>query len=347
MVDWDIVPEIVGKPDFNNILAVFQREVPSRATLFEFFLNDRLYDKLAPLTDRASDQKYAKERQIIQAFYRAGYDHANVLVPGYQFPTERDFSSQTVSLYQGGVIMDRDAYEAYAWPDPEMADYGILDVLYDELPEGMKLLAYGPCGVLENVIELVGYEALCFLLADDPALVQDIFDRVGEAHVRYYQIVSAHPAVGACIDNDDWGFKTQTMFSPRHMRQFVFPWHKRIVDVVHENGKPVMLHSCGHFERILEDMAEIGIDARHSYEDTILPVEDAYERYHEQFAVIGGMDVDFLCRKTPDTVYHRAKAMLERTKDRGGYALGSGNSIPDYVPDENYFAMIRAALELR
>jgi uroporphyrinogen decarboxylase len=29
----------------------------------------------------------------------------------------------------------------------------------------------------------------------------------------------------------------------------------------------------------------------------------------------------------------------------GGYALGTGNSVPDYVPDEGYFAMTRAALE--
>jgi uroporphyrinogen decarboxylase len=38
---------------------------------------------------------------------------------------------------------------------------------------------------------------------------------------------------------------------------------------------------------------------------------------------------------------------LAQTAERGGYALGSGNSIPDYVPDESYFAIIRAALELR
>ena len=37
--------------------------------------------------------------------------------------------------------------------------------------------------------------------------------------------------------------------------------------------------------------------------------------------------------------------MLERTEKRGGYAPGTGNSVPDYVPDENYFAMISAALE--
>ena len=35
--------------------------------------------------------------------------------------------------------------------------------------------------------------------------------------------------------------------------------------------------------------------------------------------------------------------MLEKTGGKG-YALGTGNSIPEYVPYEGYFAMIAAAL---
>jgi uroporphyrinogen decarboxylase len=215
------------------------------------------------------------------------------------------------------------------------------------MPAGMKLIGYGPNGVLENAIQVVGYEMLCYLLADAPELVNEIFAEIGERLVRYYQMVAAHPAVGACIDNDDWGFKTQTMFSPRQMRQYVFPWHQRIVEVVHAAGKPIILHSCGHFDRILEDMVAMGIDGRHSYEDNILPVEQAYELHLDRFAILGGIDLDFICRAKPGEVYQRAQKLLAQSADRGGYALGTGNSVPDYVPDENYFAMTRAALEFR
>jgi uroporphyrinogen decarboxylase len=347
MTDWTQIPENPGKPNFDNLLAVFRREIPNRPTMFEFFLNDRLYDKLAPQPETESEHPYALQRQVMQAYLRAGYDHVNVLVPGFEFPSYREYDTRTISMNEGGMISDWATFEDYPWPDPEAADYAILDTLAAELPPGMKLIPYGPCGVLENVIEIVGFETLCYLLADDPSLVGEIFDQVGACLVRYYEIVSVHPAVGACIDNDDWGYKTQTMLSTRQMRKHVFPWHKKVVETVHAAGKPVMLHSCGHFERILEDMDEIGIDARHSYEDNILPVEQAYERYRGRFAIFGGLDIDFVCRSTPKEVYERAKAMLERTADRGGYALGTGNSVPDYVPDESYFAMIRAALELR
>ena len=194
------------------------------------------------------------------------------------------------------MIQDWESLAAYPWPDPDAADYGILDVLAEDLPAGMKIICNGPGGVLENAIEIVGYERLCYWLADDPELVREIFQGVGSRLVRFYERVAAHPAVGACIDNDDWGFKTQTMFSPPQMREFVFPWHRQIAEVVHAAGKPLILHSCGHFERIIDDMVEIGIDGRHSYEDTILPVEDAYERYHDHFAILGGIDLDFICR---------------------------------------------------
>ncbi|MEA3337388.1 MAG: uroporphyrinogen decarboxylase family protein [Chloroflexota bacterium] len=347
MIDWNQIPDHPASPDFNNLLTVLRREVPVRPTLFEFFLNDRLYQRLAPLSEFEADVSYAAQRQVMTAFHRLGYDYVTILVPGFKFPSERVYEKQTVSINAGGLIHDWESFAAYPWPDPEVADYDILNVLGAALPAGMKIICDGPSGVLENAIEIVGYERLCYWLADDPELVREVFQNVGSRLVQFYDRVAAHPAVGACIDNDDWGFKTQTMFSPTQMREFVFPWHRRIAEVVHAAGKPMILHSCGHFERIIDDMVEIGIDARHSYEDTILSVEEAYDRYHDCFAILGGIDLDFICRSTPGEVYARSKALLTQTADRGGYALGTGNSVADYVPDENYFAMIRAVLDLR
>lgn len=347
MTDWNKIPKNNGVPDFNNLLAVLRREVPARPTLFEFFLNEKLYQRLAPLSQTEAKTPYATQRQVIAAFHRAGYDYATILVPDFSFPSERVYDHQTISINSGGMISDWESLEAYPWPDLKDADYAILDVLAEELPDGMKIICNGPGGVLENAIEIVGYEQLCYLLADDPKLVGEIFEGVGSRLVQFYTRVAAHPAVGACISNDDWGFKTQTMVSPPQMRKYVFPWHKQIVEVVHAAGKPVILHSCGHFERIIVDMVDIGIDGRHSYEDNILSVEEAYERYRDHFAILGGIDLDFICRSTPEEVYARSKALLNQTGESGGYALGTGNSVPDYVPDENYFAMIRAALDFR
>ena len=90
---------------------------------------------------------------------------------------------------------------------------------------------------------------------------------------------------------------------------------------------------------------DIGYDGKHSYEDNICPVEEMYEKYSDRIAILGGIDLDFLCRNTPKIIYKRSKAILELTEENGGYALGSGNSIPEYVPYENFMAMISAAVE--
>ena len=153
-------------------------------------------------------------------------------------------------------------------------------------------------------------------------------------------------SVGACVVNDDWGFKTQTMFPPEMMKAYVFPHIRKIIEVIHRQGKPVILHSCGNLKEIMDVILDdLKPDGKHSYEDGIIPVEEAYNQWHDRIAIMGGIDVDYMARKEPEEIYTRSIRLLEKTSISGGFALGSGNSIPDYVPVENYLAMIRAAVE--
>jgi uroporphyrinogen decarboxylase len=185
------------------------------------------------------------------------------------------------------------------------------------------------------------------LLVDDPVLVRDLFDAVGERLVRYYEICAKFETVGALISNDDWGFKTSTMLSPADLRRYVFPWHKKIVKTIHSAGTPAILHCCGNLEQVMDDIIDdLGYDAKHSFEDVIMPVEEAYEKWGSRIAILGGIDVDFMCRSTPGQVEQRCRAMLARTDKKGGYALGTGNSVPEYVPYDNYIAMINCVRKL-
>ena len=207
----------------------------------------------------------------------------------------------------------------------------------------MKIIVFGPSGVLENVISLVGYETLCYMIHDDEKLAERIFDAVGGRLVRYYERCLRYDCVGAIISNDDWGFNSGTMLSTDDMRKYVFPYHRQIVALAHRAGRPVIVHSCGNLERVMDEIIDdMKFDGKHSYEDKILPVEEAYERFKDRIAVLGGIDVDFVCRSSSREVYERCKAIVDKTKCVG-YALGTGNSIPDYIPEENFKAMLRAA----
>ena len=346
-MNWNEIPERKDAPDFENLLAVLRREIPSRPTLFEFYFNERIYSRAVPGPIPAG--RTAWLRRFIKTFHRLGYDFATILLPGFHFsnPDLRE-TKETFSLNEGAVIRNLAEFDAFDWPDPEEADYDIFDRLSEDLPKGMKLIPYSPDGVLENVIRLMGFDTLCFNIHDNPQLVEDVFEQVGSRLVQYYKNAVQYECVGACLANDDWGFISNTFISIDTLRRFVFPWYEQISDISHAVGKPVILHSCGYFENIIEDIIEdMRFDGRHSYEDNIMPVEEAYEKYHDRIAIIGGIDVNFMCESTPDEVYQRSREILERASGRGGFALGTGNSVPEYMPDENFFALIRAALDLR
>jgi uroporphyrinogen decarboxylase len=115
-----------------------------------------------------------------------------------------------------------------------------------------------------------------------------------------------------------------------------------MVEAIHNRQKPAILHSCGNLAPIMDDIIDdLKYDAKHSFEDAIMPVENAYEQWGNRIAVLGGIDMDFLARRSPAEVAERAKAMLLKTGCKG-YALGSGNSIPAYIPVENYLAMVNS-----
>ena len=343
----------MSNPDFENLLKVLRREIPDRPTLFEFFLNRPLYEKLAgpKIVSRNPQWEWGSLCPVtITAFANAGYDYLTVYGSTMRFLPKRsvDTKTSTISLNQGNTVHDRNSFNAFDWPDPNAYDYSRLEEAGQVLPKGMKLIVWGPGGVLENAIGMVGFERLCMMLVDDPNLAKDIFDAIGERLVRYYEISASHYAVGALISNDDWGYKTQTMLSPADMRHFVFPWHKKIVEAIHNAGKPAILHSCGKLDEVMDDIIDdMKYDAKHSFEDAIEPVERAYDRWSDRIAILGGIDMDFVCRSNPEQIKKRCKAMLSKVEKKGGYALGTGNSVPEYVPDENYLAMIETATEMR
>ena len=334
------------QPDFANLEAVLAGGRPARACLFELFLNDGIYEELAGPKPRTGLGDFTDHCVwMINAYRAAGYDYFTLNAP-FSFPRKEHPGARTYSLNATALITDWDSFRSCPWPDAAAVDYSYLYDIGERLPPGMKAVPLAPCGMLENAVGLLGYENLCFLLYDDPALVARVFDAIGSILLRYYTVVSAAPCAGAVIVNDDWGFKTQLMVSAADMRKYVLPWQQRFVDVIHAAGRRAILHSCGCLRAVEEDIfAPGGFDAKHSYEDNIEPVELAYERLKGKTAVLGGIGLDFVCRASPREVYERSKSMLALAAPGGGYALGTGNSVPDYVPRANYYAMLLAALD--
>ena len=207
----------------------------------------------------------------------------------------------------------------------------------------MKALGGVGNGVLEISEDLVGFERLAYLQADDPELFAALYEKIGELMLEIWTVFLEcfGDAFAVCRFGDDLGFKTSTLLSPAMIRQHVLPQYRRVIGHIKGAGKPFLWHSCGCVFPIMDDAIALGIDAKHSNEDCIAAYERWIELYGRRIGLLGGIDLDILCQKKPDEVY---EIVLERgrryRRTACGYALGTGNSIPDYVPVEGYLAMI-------
>lgn len=326
-------------PDFDNVLKILKHEKASRRTLFEFFMNGNVYEEVAGIyPENATTVEYFN--YMIKAYAECGYDYVNIAGSGLSFNIKGHEAKNTHSLNDNAMIYDWESFYNFPWPDPEECDYSGLEIITPLLIGNMKAMVSGPGGVLENVIDIVGYDNLCLMLYENPDLMKNIFDKVGYTLTKYYEISAQYDSVGMIMSNDDWGFNVQTLLSPDDLRKYVFPWHKKIVEGAHKNSKPAILHSCGYMGDVMEDIIiDMKYDGKHSFEDNILCVEESYKRWGDRIAILGGIDVDYMVRSSNEDIIARANNLFELSNEKGGYALGSGNSIPSYIPNEKYFAM--------
>lgn len=243
---------------------------------------------------------------------------------------------------QVGPIQTWEDFERYAWPDPARADLRAMEWLEKHLPPGMTVCA--SCHqIFEQTSWLMGLTSMCYALQDDEALVDAIGRRVGEIFLTAARLYAQFDCIGFFFGGDDLGFRGGTLIEPEVLRAKFLPYHREISRIAHAAGKLNLFHSCGKLDAIMPDLIDdVRIDGKHSFEDTASPVLEAKRTWGCKIAILGGIDVDFLCRASAPEIDARVRATLDACHGGGGYCLGSGNSIANYVPLENFLTMLAA-----
>jgi uroporphyrinogen decarboxylase len=343
-------------PDWEEFVRTIRRQAtPQRVHHIELFLDGEVKNELCTRyhldagIDRA-DPFFNEKREI--AIQRAlGYDYVVCSLEGLDMYFNRITTDDTADLKRQsgreymnehkGPITSWDEFQEYRWPDPHKATTRSLDWYQNNLPEDMCIIGGLIAHFAENLSWLMGYETLCVALYEQPNLVQAISNRTLEIDRVVLKRLLEYDRVQLIWGSDDMGFRSGTLISPRHMRAFVLPGHKALAGMSHTAGRPYLLHSCGNLRPIMTDLIEdVRIDAKHSFEDTIEDVCEGKKKYGNHIALLGGVDVDFLCRANPDDVRKRVRETLDVCQPGGGYCLGTGNSVANYIPVENYLVMI-------
>ena len=135
---------------------------------------------------------------------------------------------------------------------------------------------------------------------------------------------------------------------PVDLRRLLFPWLAKYTALAHEHNKPFFLHSCGNLYKkspsVMDDLIElVRIDAFHSFQDVIFPVTEVKARYGNRVALLGGVDMDKLSTLPESDLRVYFHGILEACVPDGRFAFGSGNTIANYVPLQNYAILLEEA----
>lgn len=307
------VPLQNPKPDVESFKQVILKEKnPERVHFIElhidkeimrYLVENCLNERWVEPTDRESKERCLKN--YIELYWRLGYDSIR-LSSQFRFSSSLNFPSQlrkgkdTAYLSRGirdwveegrGVITSWDDFERYPWPSAEELDLWSYEFISENIPDGMGIFASFSPGIFEILSnQLFGYQTLSLLLYDDPELVKTVASRVGELIYRCYEKIIGLPNLIGFFQGDDMGFKTSTLIAPSHLRKYILPWHKKLAALAHKNGLLYILHSCGYLEPIMEELIEeVKINAKHSFEDEIMPVGEFKRRYGNRIGVLGGV----------------------------------------------------------
>ncbi len=189
---------------------------------------------------------------------------------------------------------------------------------------------------------LCGIDTLLMSYIENPEFAMRLGEMVNDYYTTLYGLC-VREGVDIIYLTDDYAYKTGTLMSRAHFEQFIYPWLKRGVEAVRDTGALCIKHTDGNVSGIIDLLVETGIDGLGPLEpdagNDLLAIQ---AEWGDRIALIGNIDVDLLCRSTPDEVARQTTTLVRKLSARGGHVLSSGNTITSPVKPENFRAMVNA-----
>jgi uroporphyrinogen decarboxylase len=317
-----------------------------------------------PVKETFLGRKIESMKDEVDFWYEAGYDHYPHFL--HPFPGIENAHGVTESVHtregrysvygdgpstrgwveEGkGVIDSWESFEKYAWIKVEDVDFARLEEAAEVLPDGMAIVPVYGC-ILNSSQWLMGLENFCLKMYDEPDLVAAVIERVGELIYSTLRAAADMDRVGAIWYGDDLGYTTGLFAPPAFLREHVFPCMRKIGDVCRDKDIPFIFHSDGDVNDIMGDIIACGVNCLHPIEPKPMDIVQLKSEYGDRLALAGNIDLSYtLTLGPPEGVEAEVRERIRMVGPGGGYCVGSSNAVPDYVPIENFCAMIDATFE--
>jgi len=337
-------------------LAVLQRRKPDRVPM----------DYWGTEEASAMLRKHLGCRTIDQALAKLHVDYVVKLKPEYRGPrllrrtdvfgckySSMDYGSGAYDECMYSPLAGFDSVEEierqYRWPNPDWWDYrGIPGQIRGR---EMYPIRGGGSEPFLTYKYLRGQEQAFVDLIEHPDIVHyclgKLFDLAYENTVRIYEQIPGKVMMSYVAE--DMGGQNDLMISPAHIREFLLPGMKRIIDLAHGAHVYVFHHNDGNIRRIIPDMVAAGIDLLNPIQwwNTGLDRAELKREFGDRLVFHGAMDnQNTLPFGSREEVIREVRDNLEILGQGGGYILAPCHNIQSITPVENIIAMYKAGYEM-
>ncbi len=221
-----------------------------------------------------------------------------------------------------------------------------MDSIYHRREDYFIGVDVSPC-VFEMYWRLRGMDEALLDVAADEDFTRTMFAKCADFATLLATASLKQYAVDWLWTGDDVAGQRGLIMSPQQWRNMVKPELSRVVRVGKEQNLPVAYHCCGALRDIIPDLIEIGVDVLNPIQVMCpgMQPEGLKKEYGKHLAFMGGVDTQRLLPEgSVREVYEATSQLIETmTADGGGFILAATHTIPPETPDDNIFALFRAA----
>ena len=187
-----------------------------------------------------------------------------------------------------------------------------------------------------------GWEPFLMAAALEPERFGRLLDRFAQASLAVITGWAHTPGTELIVIHDDIAGTRGLILSPDWCRQYLFPWYRRLFEVVHAAGRKVLYMSDGNYLAVLEDILACGPDGLFIESSSMDP---------ETFMRRAGPDKFFLVKTdnrnvdvgTPEQIREELARLRRLHKEFPGMLMYRGGGNPS---EENARAFAEAYREL-
>lgn len=347
-----------GESDKERLLATLRGEIPDRLPHFEVLIEDhhvsRLLGRYAGNTlgiggDPAKGSHAAEGTRpmypgdYIELCRTIGQDV--MVLAEFWTPIKTRKPDGTLSLLNDRSFKGRADLKRIVWPDESDMERSLRYVReYVAAAKGTRIgVGFCPPCIFQTLYEFViGLHGAMIMILEERDLFEELMARSAD-----YAAELARRAVAEGIDilflADDFAYNKGLFVEPALFERVWRPHFDRLMAPAREAGIPIVFHSDGKIDDAMEMLLEMGVCGLTPMDPSGIDYRDYKKRYGHRVTFFGNINITWpLASGTPDDVQRDVIEHVEVMKPGGRWVAGSAHSIVNYIPHENFLAMINA-----